>query len=73
LDPFPLHADASPVDESHLPESAFARRDQILERCVANFSGTKGMEVERVLDGDRDRLVLPRRILCDTLVFNSVD
>ena len=55
----PLHADAAAVDEAHLRGiRARALRVEVLARHVADFVGTKGMKVERVLDRDLDRLVV---------------
>jgi hypothetical protein len=56
----PLHADAAAVDQPHLGEAPGVGGNQVLVDDRANVLGAEGVEIERVLDGDVDRL---RRVL----------
>jgi signal recognition particle receptor subunit beta len=68
LDVRALHAFSPSVNEPDLAESACSRFAQIRLGNLANFFRTKGMQIENLLDRNRDGLVVHlAEILCDTL------
>jgi hypothetical protein len=58
LDGRALHADALAVDQANLDEAARVRGLQVVVNDVADVAGQEAVEVERVLDGQGDRLVV---------------
>jgi hypothetical protein len=56
LDAGALHADAAAMDQPHLGEAPGVGGDQVLVDDGADVLGAEGVEIERVLDGDVDRL-----------------
>ena len=57
LDELSLHADPAAVDQAHLDESLGLGRIEILRDDRRHVARREGVQVQRILDRDADRLV----------------